>query len=124
MVSFIACKQTPKTTETTTEALFKDVELAEFLKLKKQADAQLVDVRTPEEYNEGYIAGAQNIDFRNDNFNENISGLNKEKPVILYCRSGGRSSSAMNNLQELGFKEVYNLLDGYLGYVDAMEKKE
>ncbi|MBT8229455.1 MAG: rhodanese-like domain-containing protein, partial [Bacteroidia bacterium] len=55
---------------------------------------QLVDVRTPEEYEAGHIEKATNIDFLADNFEQNIQEINKDRPVFIYCRSGGRSGQA------------------------------
>ncbi|WP_341837841.1 rhodanese-like domain-containing protein [Chitinophaga pollutisoli] len=67
-----------------------------------------VDVRTPDEYQEGHIPGALNIPLP-DIFNrkQEIRGLG-EKPVIFYCRSGSRSGMAVSQLQKEGYKEIYN----------------
>ncbi len=77
---------------------------------------QLVDVRTPDEYMSGAIEGAKNINYFSAEFLEGINKLDKEKPVVLYCRSGRRSAKAGENLIEAGFKEVYNVKGGYLEY--------
>lgn len=75
---------------------------------------QLIDVRTPDEYKNGYIAYALNIDFLNlDYFSKAIKELDKEKPVYLYCHSGGRSHKAALLMEEMGFKEIYDLKGGY-----------
>jgi rhodanese-related sulfurtransferase len=79
-------------------------------------DVQLVDVRTPKEYNEGFIKNAKNIDYFSDDFKENMKEFDKEKPLYLYCRSGGRSGKASKILKELGFKEIYDLKGGYLAW--------
>jgi len=73
---------------------------------------QLIDVRTPEEFSEGYIANAQNIDFYSDTFDADILKLDKTKPVVLYCRSGGRSAKCSKKLIEAGFTKVYDLEGG------------
>lgn len=73
---------------------------------------QLVDVRTPEEYNEGYIENAQNIDFYSPTFDEDILKLDKSKPVILYCKSGTRSAKCADKLKEAGFEKIYDLEGG------------
>ena len=75
-------------------------------------DIQLVDVRTPEEYMEGFIANFQNIDFMSPTFDEDILKLDKEKPVILYCRSGGRSANCAQKMLEAGFVKIYDLDGG------------
>ncbi|GGG54978.1 rhodanese-like domain-containing protein [Bizionia arctica] len=75
-------------------------------------EVQLVDVRTPEEYSAGFIKSAQNIDFLSDTFEEDILKLDKSKPVILYCQSGGRSAKCSKKLVEAGFIKVYDLQGG------------
>lgn len=73
---------------------------------------QLVDVRTPEEYKEGYIENSQNIDYYSPTFDEDIKKLDKSKPVILYCKSGNRSAKCAKKLIEAGFEKVYELEGG------------
>lgn len=75
-------------------------------------DVQLVDVRTPEEYAEVRIANAQNIDFTSPTFEEDITKLDKEKPVILYCQGGVRSAKCAKKLKEAGFEKIYDLEGG------------
>ncbi|NNK69770.1 MAG: rhodanese-like domain-containing protein, partial [Flavobacteriaceae bacterium] len=77
---------------------------------------QLVDVRTPEEYEAGHIEKATNIDFLADNFEQNIQEINKDRPVFIYCRSGGRSGQAAELMKKLGFKKIYDLRGGYLSW--------
>ncbi|MCB9293195.1 MAG: rhodanese-like domain-containing protein [Lewinellaceae bacterium] len=80
-----------------------------------EASRQLLDVRTPKEYQEGHIEGAVNINFYDDDFLQQLEKqLDKDKPVLLYCRSGRRSANAAKQMQELGFKEVYDLKGGFL----------
>ena len=74
---------------------------------------QLVDVRTPEETAEGIIEGAQNIDFRDPDFETYINKLDKNKPIVVYCGAGGRSGKTSELLEELGFKKIYDLTGGY-----------
>lgn len=75
-------------------------------------DVQLIDVRTPEEFLEGHIANAQNIDFYSDTFDDDILKLDKSKPVVLYCKSGGRSANCAEKLIKAGFVKVYDLEGG------------
>ena len=75
---------------------------------------QIVDVRTPQEFASGHIEGAINIDWRDASFSDKIKKLKKKKTVLLYCRSGRRSLSAMNKMVELGFKDVHNMEGGVL----------
>jgi len=75
-------------------------------------DVQLVDVRTPEEYKEGYIKNSQNIDYNSPTFDEDIIKLDKTKPVILYCKSGKRSAKCSEKLIKAGFEKIYELEGG------------
>src|SRR5574344_2180582 len=93
-----------------------DLQPNEFENYILKKDVQLVDVRSAEEFEEGYINGALNIDFRKDDFLKQAElRLNKEKPVALYCRTGRRSKNAAKQLTKIGFKTVVNLDGGYLG---------
>ncbi|WP_242085428.1 rhodanese-like domain-containing protein [Aestuariivivens sediminis] len=74
---------------------------------------QLVDVRTPEEYNDGYIENAINIDFYSPTFVEDIEKLDKEQPILVYCKSGRRSAKCSKILEEAGFKKIYDLKGGF-----------
>ncbi len=76
-------------------------------------DVQLIDVRSSEEHNEGYIPESQNIDFNSPTFEEDISKLDKSKPVILYCRTGKRSAECSEKLKEAGFVKIYDLDGGF-----------
>ncbi len=75
----------------------------------------LIDVRTPKEYNDYHIPGAKMIDYKNDNFKAEFAKLDKKVPVLIYCRSGGRSGRAMKVLEGMGFK-VYNLDHGMIDW--------
>jgi len=75
---------------------------------------QLIDVRTPKEYKEGYIENAQNINFLGPTFTEDIKKLNKQEPLIVYCRSGKRSAKSIKKLLEAGFTEIYDLEGGII----------
>ncbi len=81
--------------------------------LLKAENVQLVDVRTPGEYAQGYIAYAQNIDFMSPTFNEDIKKLDKNKPVFLYCQKGGRSAKCAKKMLDAGFKKIYDLNGGF-----------
>ena len=76
----------------------------------------LVDVRTPREYEQAHIPNALSIDFRNENFEDTFSKLDKDVPVFIYCHSGVRSAKATKVLKNMGFK-VYNLAHGFKSWV-------
>ncbi|WP_317168323.1 rhodanese-like domain-containing protein [Pelagihabitans pacificus] len=78
---------------------------------------QLVDVRTPREFNQGHIKNAINIDFYDStNFERSFGKLDKGKPVYIYCRSGARSQKAAKKLLDMGFSKIFDLKRGYMGW--------
>lgn len=85
--------------------------------LQDKADGvQLLDVRTPQEYAEGHLEGATNIDIFDPHFlTVAEKTLDKSKPVAVYCRSGRRSADTANLLAANGYT-VYNLTGGILSW--------
>jgi thioredoxin 1 len=82
-------------------------------KIKKEPNALILDVRTPEEFSEAHIANATNVNWK-DNFASGITEINKNQPVLVYCLSGGRSASASDYLRKNGYTQVYELQGGLL----------
>lgn len=81
-------------------------------KIQEKENAQIIDVRTPEELTRGYVEGAVNYNFYNSDFESKIDGLDKDKPVFVYCAAGGRSGEAFEMLKSKGFNEVYDMAGG------------
>ncbi|NRD20655.1 rhodanese-like domain-containing protein [Winogradskyella eckloniae] len=109
----LVCSSTYSCLENKQEATeVKLVTAAEMQSILELEDVQLVDVRTPQEHEEMHIANSQNIDFSSANFEEDISKLDKKKPVIVYCKSGGRSSKCSKKMKDAGFEKVYDLEGG------------
>ena len=79
----------------------------------------LIDVRTPEEYAQGFIDGAINMDMKNKSFISNIQQIDKNKKVYLYCKAGGRSAKASKVLDSLGYKNIINLEGGFDAWKEA-----
>ena len=75
-------------------------------------DFIIIDVRTPEEYQEGHIESAVNLDFNSEDFRVQMESLDKDKTYLVYCRTGRRSSGARDLMAELNFKEVYHMSGG------------
>jgi rhodanese-related sulfurtransferase len=96
-----------------------DVDAAAFEQAIKVKGVQVVDVRTPREYQGGHIAGAVNIDWNDDNFKAAIQKLDKSKPVAIYCYAGGRSEEAKAWMKANGFKNVIQLVGGIEEWRDA-----
>lgn len=82
------------------------------------SDYIVLDVRTAEEFEQGHVTGAQNIDFLKSDFESKIDTLDKAKSYKLYCRSGNRSGKAEKKMKEKGFTHVENL-----GSLDQAKKK-
>lgn len=91
--------------------------------LTKQPEAVILDVRTEEEFESGYIPNAKNIDLRlGPGFIDEINTLEKNKSYYVYCRSGARSAQAVQLMRDLGFNESYNLLGGILDWEGEVVK--
>lgn len=87
--------------------------------IKKAPDAIVLDVRTPGEFSGGHLANALNIDWNGNNFDAEVKKLDKNKPLFVYCKVGGRSASAADRLRALGFTKVYELSGGILAWEAA-----
>jgi thioredoxin len=87
--------------------------------VKASNQAQLIDVRTPEEFAKGHLINALNFDWNGNEFDKQVSSLNKESSVFVYCLSGGRSSAAAAQLRQSGFKNVIELNGGIMKWRGA-----
>ncbi|MGC6491170.1 MAG: thioredoxin domain-containing protein [Flavobacteriales bacterium] len=79
----------------------------------------LLDVRTAQEISKGIIKNASVIDFYDSNFDKKIQKIQKDKTVIVYCKSGGRSSKAAQQLLAMGQAQVLNLEGGIMSWKKA-----
>ena len=96
------------------------VDAKEFSAEIKSANApQILDVRTPQEFNEQHIANATNIDWNGNSFEEQAKQLDKDRTVYVYCKSGGRSAKASSKLAEMGFTDIVELDGGITKWNDA-----
>ncbi len=93
-------------------------------KLETLPNEQLIDVRTPAEYQTGHLAHSALIDFKGGNFREKMAQLDKHQPVMVYCAAGGRSTATVALLEELGFTEVYELEGGITRWQEAGQEIE
>lgn len=75
-------------------------------------DFVVLDVRTPEEYFMGHLQKASMINAISQDFQKQLSQLDKQKVYLVYCQSGGRSGNALKIMDQLGFSTVYNMLGG------------
>src|SRR5210317_1561126 len=111
--SIYACSGNSNANATTQEVVQQeevivDVTVSQFKELAA-AEGTVLDVRTPEEWSEGTIANAKKMNYHDEDFANQIESLDKTKPVLVYCKRGGRSASAAEILKEKGFTKVYNL---------------
>jgi len=83
-------------------------------KIKAIPNAQIIDVRTPQEYASQHIDNAKNINWNGDDFDTKTAQLNKKQPVFVYCMVGGRSKKASDKLVAMGFSKVYDLEGGIM----------
>ena len=90
-----------------------------FLALKKTESPLVLDIRTPFEFNGGRIMDAKLLNYYDKNFKEGLGKLDKTKPIIVHCRSGGRSNESLPVFKELGFENVLHLDGGILAWEKA-----
>lgn len=83
------------------------------------ADLVILDIRTPEEFAAGHIAGAINIDYYASDFEARLGELDLDVPYVMYCNSGNRSGNALPLMDSIGFAEVYELDGGIQAWFSA-----
>ena len=84
----------------------------------------LIDCRTPTEVADGALPNALNIDFRANDFADRVASLDRERPVFVYCQSGGRSAQSAELLHSLGFRRVVDMAGGYGAYRQTLDGVE
>lgn len=98
---------------------FENVDVRDFAELMAKQNVVVLDVRTADEFKEGHLEGAVNIDQSQNDFMEKVKAtLSADKTIAVYCRSGRRSANAAGRLAEAGYKAV-NLKGGILAWKDA-----
>jgi len=97
----------------------KNVDAKEAAKLIASGTVVVLDVRTAEEFAEGHIAGATNINFMAKDFATQAGQLDRSKTYLLHCASGGRSKRCLPQLKQLGFKEIIHLDGGLTAWEEA-----
>lgn len=110
---FLACNgQTSKNIEVISATEFSQ-------KILATPKAQILDVRTSEEFESGHIDNAKNTDWFSADFEKSTANLDKTKPIFVYCKAGGRSAKASDKLAQLGFTQIYDLDGGFLKWESA-----
>jgi rhodanese-related sulfurtransferase len=91
----------------------------EFNEQLQSRQGVLLDVRTPEEFNEAHLPDARNIDYKSSSFEASLGQLDKSKTYFVYCKAGVRSEKAVEAMQKMGFTAVYHMDGG----IDAWKKE-
>jgi rhodanese-related sulfurtransferase len=73
----------------------------------------ILDVRTPSEFSEGHLEGAENLDYYRPDFKEKITERDKTRRYLVYCRKGIRGKKTMEFMRECGFRDVININGGF-----------
>lgn len=97
----------------------KHVKADEAAKLIAGGGVTIVDVRTPGEFKDGHIKGAENIDIMSGDFEARLARLDKTKPTLVHCQGGGRSTRALPVFEKLGFTHLIHLDEGFGGWEAA-----
>lgn len=97
----------------------KHVDVPAFQKMTKSQGFVLLDVRTPQEYAEGHIQGAKNLDFSSEGFASSIAELDKSLNYMVYCKSGRRSAMAAEQMRDAGFTKITDLKGGITAWKEA-----
>ncbi|MDH4373365.1 MAG: rhodanese-like domain-containing protein [Verrucomicrobiota bacterium] len=118
-----ADKPAPKATaEVSATKRFRNIDVAEWEKLRKDASVVVLDVRTAEEFADGHMPGAINLDIRGGKFAETLAGLDKSKTYLVHCAVGGRSAKACGQMDGMKFDKVLNLSGGITAWEAAGHK--
>jgi thioredoxin 1 len=115
MITASCQKKATESSEKNNASIYETLDTQAFATaIKNQAEAQIIDVRTPEEFASGHLDKAQNLNWNaTEEFEKGVAQLDKSKPVFVYCLAGSRSASAAKKLQEMGFTTIYELEGGY-----------
>ena len=117
LTGVFSCQNQANTSNT--KAINTSITVEEFEKKLSDGNVQLIDVRTPEEYNQGHLKGALNYNINSSEFENQILKLDKNNPILVYCLSGGRSGAAADLMAGSGFTEVYNMQGGIMKWSAA-----
>lgn len=108
-------------TDTVTEPKIETVDAARFVEIIDEGanDLVILDLRTPDEFTAGHIAGAVNIDYFETSFLNNLNALDKSVTYAIYCRTGDRSDDTRGIMEGLGFTNISVLGNGVITWYEA-----
>jgi len=87
--------------------------------LKSTSSATIIDVRTPEEFQGGHLKDAVNFNVLAPEFANQVSQLDRDHAVFVYCKAGGRSADAASIMKDMGFDIIYDMQGGYMAWSSA-----
>ena len=112
VVGTLSCQTAPDQ-----QVLSVDVNVEDFAALIDTSNTGLLlDVRTDAEFIEGHLKGATQLNFYEASFEASLDAMDKNIPVFVYCRNGGRSGKTAKKMKEKGFESVYNLEGGIIAW--------
>lgn len=97
----------------------KHVKAAEAAQIIAEGKTTVIDVRTADEFKDGHIKDAQNIDIMAADFEAQLAKLDKTRPTLIHCQAGGRSMRALKVFEKLGFTNLIHLDEGFGGWEAA-----
>jgi len=107
-----ACSSSAPTSSSASPATGQHMAASDFATAMKAPGTIVLDVRTPAEFASGHLPAAKNIDIEGSGFAAGIAALNKNGTYAVYCRSGNRSGTALEQMSAAGFTHVYDLAGG------------
>ena len=117
----LGCLSCAQPTDTGQTGIYERLDTEAFLsRLAAEPDAQLLDVRTPDEFDRGFLSRATLVNIQDADFLTTVQRtFDPERPLYVYCQAGGRSRRAAEQLHAAGFREIYELRDGYGSLPDS-----
>jgi phage shock protein E len=97
----------------------KEATLKEAADMVKKGEVVVLDVRTADEFSDGHIKGAVNLDFNGKDFKKAAAKLDPSKTYLVHCQAGGRSARSLPVLKEAGLQNLVHMADGFGGWADA-----
>ena len=108
-----------------TQVNIRDIGVSEVdVLLGSEEGAVVLDVRTAKEFEAGHITGAVSVDFLSEDFAQVLAELDRDTTYILHCKSGSRSTKALEVMKEQGFTSVAHLTSGYDGWKAAQVQSQ
>lgn len=119
-ICFVAWLTFPLACQSQDTVLLDPLEAAALMREHEgRKDFLLLDVRTVEEFRQGHIEGARQLDYYAPDFTERFATLDRNATIVLYCRSGNRTSKVSALARQLGFTRIFDLRGGILSWIKA-----